>query len=123
MSANVPELIWLCLKGTNMKTVNKNELFQNLSGFLKSKGIELKDGSYTHRVQQGCSLLADTVNATQRTVRSAKSKADKALEQLRQSIHEATAPKPPPNPKTEPKAARAKSSKKRTTAKKKTVRK
>ena len=79
-----------------MKTVNKDELFQNLSGFLKSKGIDLKDGSYTHRVQQGCSLLADTVNATQRTVRSAKSKADKAFEKLRHSIHEATAPKPPP---------------------------
>ena len=83
-----------------MKTVNKDELFQNLSGYLKAKGIELKAGSYTHRVQRGCGFLADAVNATQRTVRSAKSKADQALEQLRQSFHNATAPTPPPAPKT-----------------------
>ena len=87
-----------------MKTVNKDELFQNLSSFLKSKGIELKEGSYTHRVQSGCGLLADAVNATQKTVRTAKTKANQAIDQLRQSIHEATAPKPPPAP---PRAAKA----------------
>ena len=91
-----------------MKTVNKEELFQNLSGFLKSKGIELTAGSYTERVQQGCGLLADAVNTTQRTVRTAKSKADQALDQLRQSIHAATAPKPPPMPRKPKSQARAK---------------
>ena len=90
-----------------MKTVNKDELFQNLSGFLKSKGIELKEGSYTHRVQQGCGLLAEAVNATQKTVRRAKTKADQTLDQIRQSIHKATAPTPPPAPKAsaKPKSA------------------
>jgi hypothetical protein len=94
-----------------MKTVNKDELFQNLSGFLKSKGIELKQGSYTRRVQQGCGLLAEAVNATQKTVRTARTKADQALEQLRQSIHEATAPKPPPIPKSKKKTTPAKPAK------------
>jgi len=102
----VSALFWACLNGIKMKTVNKAELFENLSGFLKSKGIELKDGSYTHRVQQGCGLLADAVNATQKTVRTARTKADQAIEKLRQSIHEASAPKPPPPPKS---AAKAKS--------------
>jgi hypothetical protein len=87
-----------------MKTVTKDELFQNLSGFLKSKGIELKDGSYTQMVHQGCSILADTVNVTQRTVRSARKKADEAFDGLRQSIHTATAPKPPPPPRPAAKA-------------------
>jgi len=90
-----------------MKTVNKDELFQNLNGFLKSKGIELTAGSYTHRVQQGCGLLADAVNATQKTVRTAKTKADQAFDQLRQSIHEATAPAPPPRPKASAKPKHA----------------
>ena len=88
-----------------MKTVKQDELFQNVSDFLKSKGIELKDGTYTQRVQSGCGFLADVVNATQRTVRSAKTKADAAFERLRQSIHEATAPKPPPRPKSSAKAS------------------
>jgi seryl-tRNA synthetase len=79
-----------------MKTIKQNELFQNLNGFLKSKGIELKDGSYSNRIRQGCNLLSDAINATQKTVKNAKGKVDQKLEQLRQSIHEATAPKTPP---------------------------
>jgi hypothetical protein len=100
-----------------MKTVNKDELFQNLSGFLKAKGIELKSGSYTQSIQAGCGFLADAVNATQKTVRRARAKADQTLDHLRQSIHAATAPKPPPMPRTEPKAARAKSAKRKTARK------
>ena len=95
-----------------MKTVNKDELFQNLSGFLKAKGIELKSGSYTQRIRSGCGFLADAVNATQKTVHRAKAKADQTLDQLRKSIHEATAPKPPPVAKSEPRAARPKPAKK-----------
>jgi hypothetical protein len=79
-----------------MQTIKKDELFQNLGGFLKSKGIELKEGSYTTRIQQGCNLLADAINATQKTVKKTKVKVDQTLDQLRQSIHESTAPKPPP---------------------------
>ena len=78
-----------------MKTIKKDELFQNLGGFLKSKGIELNEGSYTARIQQGCNLLADAINATQKTVKQTKVKVDHALDQLRQTIHESTAPQPP----------------------------
>ena len=81
-----------------MQTIKKDELFQNLGGFLKSKGIELKDGSYTMRIQQGCNLLSDAINATQKTVKKAKGQVDQALDQLRQTIHESTAPKSPPEP-------------------------
>ena len=100
-----------------MKTVNKDELFENLSGFLKAKGIELKSGTYTRRIQSGCGLLADAVNATQTTVRRAKAKADQTLDHLRQSIHDATAPKPPPAPRAESRA-RPKAAKKPATRRK-----
>ena len=79
-----------------MKTIKKNELFQNLGGFLKSKGIELKDGAYSQRINRACDVLTDAINGTQKTVRRTKVKVDEKLEQLRQSIHEATAPKPSP---------------------------
>jgi hypothetical protein len=82
-----------------MKTIKKDELFYSLGGFLKSKGIELNDGSYTTRIQLGCNLLSDAINATQKTVSETKVKVDRALDKLRQTIHESTAP-PPPRTKT-----------------------
>jgi hypothetical protein len=84
-----------------MQTIKKDELFRNLGGFLKSKGIELNEGSYTARIQQGCNLLADAINATQKTVKQTKVKVDHALDQLRRTIHESTAP--PPESKSEAK--------------------
>ena len=77
-----------------MKTIKQDELFQSLCDFLKSKGIELKDGAYPKRIRRACNLLGDTINATQRTARKAKNQVDNKLDQLRQTIHEATAPKP-----------------------------
>src|ERR1039457_5525121 len=79
-----------------MKTIKKDELFSNLGDFLKSKGIELNEGSYSARIKQGCNLLADAINATQKTVSKTKVKVDQALDGLRQTIHESTAPPPPP---------------------------
>lgn len=87
-----------------MKTIKKDELFTNLSDFLSTKGVELKDGAYAHRINQACDLLTDAINGTQKTVKHARVEVDKKLEQLRQSIHEATAPKPAPgapSPKTQ----------------------
>jgi hypothetical protein len=78
-----------------MKTIKKDELFRNLGQFLKSKGIELNDGSYSARIQRGCNLLSDAINATQKTVKQTKTQVDQALDKLRQSIHEQTAPKSP----------------------------
>jgi len=79
-----------------MQTIKKDELFHNLGAFLKSKGIELNDGSYTMRIQKGCNLLSDLINGTQKTVRQTKVQVDQAVDQLRRSIHEKTAPKSPP---------------------------
>ena len=79
-----------------MKTINQDELFENLSGFLKAKGMEFQAGSFAHRIRQGCNVLTDAINATQKTVKRAKTGVDRKLDQLRQSLHEATAPKPPP---------------------------
>ena len=87
-----------------MKTIKKDELFSNLGDFLKSKGIELNDGSYTSRIKQGCNLLADAINATQKTVSKTKVKVDHALGQLRQTIHESTAPPPLPQTKSKSRA-------------------
>ncbi len=97
-----------------MQTIKKDELFRNLGDFLKSKGIALNEGSYSARIQQGCNLLADAINATQKTVKQTKAKADQALDQLRETIHQRTAPKPPPQPKAK---GRAKAQAKRPAAK------
>lgn len=79
-----------------MNKVDKHELFQNLRGFLKSKGVTLDEGTYSKRVEQACHVLAGAVNAGQTAVSRAKVEVDKTMDHLRQSIHEATAPKPPP---------------------------
>jgi hypothetical protein len=87
-----------------MKPIEKHEIFENLSSFLKTKGIELKAGSYSQGVQKACEILADTVNLSQRGLERAKDTLDKNLDRVRQVIHEKTAPKPPPvSRKTAPK--------------------
>jgi hypothetical protein len=90
-----------------MKTIKPDELFQSLSGFLKDKGVELKEGAYTQRVRRACNLLGDTINATQRTARKAKAEVEGKLDQLRQSIHEATAPAAPPASAAKPPPSRS----------------
>lgn len=93
-----------------MKEINKEEMFSNLKDFLKTKGIELQEGSYSQGIRKGCDLLTDTVNLSQRAFDRAKDAMDKGLDQVRQTIHEKTAPKPPvvttddPSPKAEPSA-------------------
>jgi len=76
-----------------MKTIEKAELYEHLSKFLQTKGIELKEGSYTKGIHAGCSLLADAINLSQTGLERAKSGLDKKLDQVRQVIHEKTAPK------------------------------
>jgi hypothetical protein len=75
-----------------MKTLDKDELYQNLQGFLKTKGIELKEGSYAQGIQKSCTLLAEAINASQKGLSKAKVGIDKKLDQMRQVIHEKTAP-------------------------------
>lgn len=79
-----------------MKPLSKDELFENLSGFLKTKGIELTDGAYAHGIQKSCSILADVINLGQQGLQKAKVGLDQKVDQMRQVIHEKTAPKPPP---------------------------
>ncbi len=79
-----------------MKRINHDELYQHLSGFLKAKGVEFKEGSYPHGIRKGCQLLADAINLSQQGLEKAKTEIDKKLDQMRQVIHEKTAPKPPP---------------------------
>jgi hypothetical protein len=109
-----------------MKPIQKQELYKHLSQFLKNKGVELKEGSYTRGIHAGCSLLADAINLSQAGFERAKAGLDKKVNQVRQVIHEKTAPKsasPPPPPKpgatrngkakpTPPKAAASKAPKK-----------
>jgi hypothetical protein len=106
-----------------MKKIEKEELFGNLKDFLKSKGVELQDGSYTKRLRQGCGFLTDSINLSQATWGRAKAAVDKHLDSLRQTIHEQTAPRTPPKaapPKAAPGQTRsAKSSATRRAGKKK----
>ena len=76
-----------------MSEIKHEELFGNLKNFLKSKGIELQEGSYTQRVRKGCEIMASTINLSQRTFKRAKSAVETGLDQLRQTIHEQSAPK------------------------------
>ena len=87
-----------------MKTLEKDELYQNLQGFLKAKGVELNEGSYAHKIQKSCGLLSDAINTSQQGLSRAKVEIDKKLDQLRQVIHEKTAAPGPAAapPKQEP---------------------
>jgi hypothetical protein len=77
-----------------MRSLEKDELYQNLSGFLKGKGIELKEGSYAHRIQSGCTLLSGAINLSRTGYERAKEQVGTRLDQVRQVIHEKTAPRP-----------------------------
>ncbi len=93
-----------------MNKVDKDELFRNVSEFLKTKGIQLQQGSYTHTIEMGCQVLADTINLTQQAMDRAKSEIEKTLEQARQTIHEKTAPrKPPVQPQSKAESSSARS--------------
>ena len=72
-----------------MSDIKKEEMFGNLKGFLKSKGIEIQDGSYANGIRKGCDILTDTVNMSQRAFDRAKVAVDK----VRQTVHEKTAPR------------------------------
>ncbi len=77
-----------------MKRIDKKELYQHLSGFLKAKGIELTEGSYAVGIKKSCSFLADAINLSQQGLERAKTEVDKNVDKLRQVIHEKTAPRP-----------------------------
>jgi len=86
-----------------MNPIQKDEIYENISQFLKGKGIELKEGSYTKGIHAGCSLLADAINLSQTGLDRAKVGLEKTKEgiekkfdQVRQVIHEKTAPPKPP---------------------------
>jgi hypothetical protein len=76
-----------------MNDINKEEMFGNLKSFLKSKGIEIQEGSYADGIRKGCEILTDTVNMSQRAMERAKGAMDKGLDHVRQTVHERTAPK------------------------------
>jgi hypothetical protein len=92
-----------------MKKLKKDELYKNLSSFLQTKGVELKDGSITTRIQQGCSILSDTINFAQQNLQKAKTQMDKKLDRMREVIHEKTAPKTPSGAKPSAANPRSKS--------------
>jgi len=79
-----------------MNPIQKDELYENISQFLKNKGIELKEGSYTKGIHAGCSLLADAINLSQTGLERAKTGIEKKFDQVRQVIHQKTAPPKPP---------------------------
>jgi hypothetical protein len=76
-----------------MSDINKEEMFGNLKNFLKSKGINIQEGSYANGIRKGCDILTDTVNMSQRALDCAKDAVDKGLDQVRQTVHEKTAPR------------------------------
>ena len=76
-----------------MKPIEKSELYQHVNQFLKSKGVEMKEGPYAKHLEKSCGLLTDAINLTQKGMERAKNEIDKRLDQMRQVIHEKTAPK------------------------------
>jgi hypothetical protein len=87
-----------------MKAIKKGELYEHLSEFLKRKGVELHKGPYPGRIEQVCSLLTTTINATQATLGRARDGMDRGLQQVRHALR-----KTPPahSPKVSPFAAPA----------------
>lgn len=83
-----------------MNSISKDELFTHVQQFLKSKGVDLQEGSYTRTIQKGCQVLADTINLSQQAVGRAKTEVERKLEQVRQTIHDKTAPKASDSPVT-----------------------
>ena len=75
-----------------MKRIKKDEIFKNVTKFLKGRGVELTEGAYSARIQKGCSALTDMVNLSRDGLQRATTEIDKQLEHLRQAVHEATAP-------------------------------
>ena len=90
-----------------MKKLNEGELFGHLSGFLKAKGIELKEGAYSKHIEQGCSLLSSAINVSQKGIKRAQTEAAKKIDEMRQVIHEKTAPQSPPSPASAAKKPKA----------------
>jgi len=76
-----------------MNEINKEEMFGSLKSFLKSKGIEVQEGSYAEGIRKGCDILTDTVNLSQRAFERAKGAVEKGVDQVRQTVHERTAPR------------------------------
>ena len=101
-----------------MTEINKEEMFGNLKSFLKTKGIDIQEGSYADGIRKGCEILADTVNLSQHALVRTKDAVDKGLDHVRQTVHERTAPKkdtaskktPPAGNKTREKSGTTKKS-------------
>ena len=100
-----------------MKPIQKDELYDHVRQFLKSKGVEMQDGSYPRGIQKGCSILADAINLSQKGLTQAKEQIDKNLDRMRQVIHEKTAPATPPKAGSSAKAKRQSPRAKRPAAK------
>jgi len=81
-----------------MKHIDHEELYAHVSDFLKTKGIELKEGSYANFIQNGCKVLTEAINLSQQGVSRARNELDKRLDAMREVIHQKTAPRQPPNP-------------------------
>src|ERR1051325_952724 len=78
-----------------MKQIHKDEIYNHLSQFLKGKGVDLKEGPYTRGIHAGCSMLADAINLSQVGLHRAKTQIGRGVDQMRQAIHEKTAPRSP----------------------------
>jgi hypothetical protein len=76
-----------------MKPLEQNEIFNNLNSFLKTRGIELKDGTYAVGIQKSCEFLTNAINLGQQSWKRARTEMDKSLDQMRQAIHQRTAPR------------------------------
>lgn len=94
-----------------MKKIKPDEIYHHLSGFLKSRGIELTEGSYSQTIQKSCGVVSDVINLTQTSLHRAKGEMEKALDHARQVIHEKTAPPTPGSvpPKVKATAPKARS--------------
>jgi hypothetical protein len=79
-----------------MTPIGRDEIYENLSGFLKGKGIALTNGTYAQGIQKSCRLLTDAINLSQKGLKRAKVEVDKKLDQMRQVVHDKTAPKAQP---------------------------
>ena len=83
-----------------MKKISQTEIFENVSKFLKSKGVTLNDSSYTTGIRKTCDFLTHITNQSQETLDKTSAELATGLDKIKQKIHEKTVPKQKPVPPT-----------------------
>lgn len=75
-----------------MKTLKKGELFRSVKKHLEANGVILEKGEASDKLRAGCALLTAVATKGQSSFQTAKNAVTEQIDNLRQTIHDKTAP-------------------------------